>query len=125
MSHTTFLIGRCRVRFGVATVGKSAPGHRSPELARSGRPTRGDEMTSHRRTSCFDRWRARRAPKVPIPVQRPGIELVDGLTQVKHRVSTDELIVAGRMGSCTALCGMRVFVASLTDPGRRQCRRCS
>jgi len=83
-------------------------------------------MTSHRRPGRFERWRARRAASVTIPTQRrPGIELVDGLTQVMHRVSTDELAIAGRIGACTALCGMRVFVASLTDPGTRCCQSCS
>lgn len=81
-------------------------------------------MTSHRRRSWRDRLRPRRAPKTLAPPRLPGIELVDGLTRVCHRVSTDELITASRKGSCIALCGMRVFAASLTDRGKRRCTTC-
>lgn len=82
-------------------------------------------MTSHRRPGLLARLRIRRAPEPVISEQRIGIELVDARTRVLHRVTTDELQAASRVGSCTALCGMRVFAASLTDPGRRRCSVCA
>lgn len=82
-------------------------------------------MTSHRRAGLLARLRLRRTAQSAARPQRIGIELVDGRTQVAHRVSTDELMVAASSGTCIALCGMRVFVASLTDPGRSRCRACA
>jgi hypothetical protein len=87
-------------------------------------------MTSHHRPGLLAKFRFRRAAKAPIFSQRPGIgpsiELVDGLTRVSHRVTSEELL-AGRLpgGSCTALCGVRVLAASLTDPGRGRCPECT
>jgi len=82
-------------------------------------------MTSHRRSEHLTRWRARQPAQAGPSVQPPGVELVDGLTQVKHRVSTDELVIAGRIGACTALCAMHVVVASPSDPGNRRCSTCA
>ncbi len=82
-------------------------------------------MTSHRQPGLLVRWRARKELQPAIPAPRSSIEVVDGRTRVAHRVSADELVNLPRMGSCRALCGMRVFVASLTDPGRRRCRLCA
>lgn len=82
-------------------------------------------MTSHRRPGLLARLRSSRPAKPAPPAPRVGIELVDGRTRVAHRVTTDELMAAASAGSCIALCGMRVFVASLTDPGRRRCQTCA
>jgi hypothetical protein len=82
-------------------------------------------MTSHRHPGLLTRLRSRRAPKPAAPMPRVGIELVDGRTRVSHRVTTEELRIASSAGTCRALCGVRVFVASLTDPGRRRCRMCA
>jgi hypothetical protein len=115
-------------RFGIRDIDKSTPRDRSPELARSGRPPLafGEHvMTSHRRLGLLARLRSHRSTKPAVPAPRPSIELVDGRTRVAHRVTTDELQAASRAGSCTALCGMRVFAASLADPGRRRCSVCS
>lgn len=54
-----------------------------------------------------------------IPAPRcPGIELVDGITRVRHRVSSDELLASGPVGDYHALRGVRVLAASLTDRGQ-------
>lgn len=78
-------------------------------------------MTSHRREGRH--WLSRRGPILPAPP--PSVELVDGGTKVMHRVTTDELMAASKVGWCRALCGMRIVAASLTDPGRRRCRVCA
>ena len=61
-----------------------------------------------------------------IPAQRrPGIELVDSRKQVMHRVTGEELLAGRRSGAYQALCGMRVLAASLVDPGRARCAKCT
>ncbi|HEX6405176.1 MAG TPA: hypothetical protein VF003_18785 [Pseudonocardiaceae bacterium] len=55
----------------------------------------------------------------------PGIELVDALTRVAHRVSGDELLAGRFAGTYEALCGARLLSASLTDPGRSRCAECA
>jgi hypothetical protein len=82
-------------------------------------------MTSHRRPGLLARLRSDRTTKPAVPAPRVGIELVDGRTRVMHRVTADQLQTAVRAGSCTALCGIRVVAASLTDPGRRRCSVCA
>ena len=82
-------------------------------------------MTSHRRPGLLARLRSRRATKPAVPPRRVSIELVDGCTRVAHRVTAEELTLAASAGTCKALCGMRVFAGSLTDPGRRRCRACA
>ncbi|MGH3839835.1 MAG: hypothetical protein ACRDS0_00025 [Pseudonocardiaceae bacterium] len=68
----------------------------------------------------------RQGAHVSIPAQcRPGIELVDGITQVRHRVSSDALLAGRQRGDYQALCGARLLAASLTDPGRGQCPACA
>ena len=69
-------------------------------------------MTSHRRPGLLARLCSGRASRPATPAPRVGIELVDGRTRVAHRVTTEELMAASSAGSCIALCGMRVFVAS-------------
>jgi hypothetical protein len=84
-------------------------------------------MTSHRRPSRLARvFGSRRAASTTVPAQRrPSIELVDASTRVAHRVTSEQLVLGCRTdGSCTALCGVRVLAASLTDPGRRHCSAC-
>jgi hypothetical protein len=110
---------RCR------DIDKSTPGFRLPELPGVGAPSSLEKlMTSHRRPGFLARRRARKESEPVIPVPRPSIEVVDGRTRIRHRVATDELLALPRAGTCIAICGMRVFVASLTDPGRRRCVGC-
>jgi len=83
-------------------------------------------MTSHHRPGLLAKFRSRRAAKAPTFSPHLSIELVDGLTRVSHRVTHEELL-AGRLpgGSCTALCGVQVLAASLTEPGRSRCPECT
>lgn len=89
-----------------------------------------DTKNRHHRPGLLAKFRSRRAAKTlnlfPRPSIDPYIELVDGLTRVSHRVTSEELL-AGRLpgGFCTALCGVRVLAASLTDPGRSRCPECT
>lgn len=82
-------------------------------------------MASHRRRGVVAMLR--RGQLVPaVPAQRrPGVDLVDGFTRVKHRVSSDDLLAGRRAGNYHALCGMRVLAGSLTDRGLRSCRECA
>jgi hypothetical protein len=83
-------------------------------------------MTSHHRPGLLAKFRPRRPAKISTTAPHPSIELVDGLTWISHHVTYEELL-AGRLlgGSCTALCGVRVLAASLTDPGRGRCPECT
>jgi len=65
-----------------------------------------------------------RAVQARIQEQRPGIEVVDSLTQVTHRVTGDALLAGRLAGQYKALCGVRLLAASLTDPGRGRCMAC-
>jgi hypothetical protein len=61
-----------------------------------------------------------------IPALRcPGVELVDGITGVRYRVSSDELLASRRAGEYHALHGVRVLAASLTDRGQWCCTECA
>ena len=61
-----------------------------------------------------------------VPQQRRvGVELVDVTSGLEHRVSPEALLEGRLQGFCWALCGAKVLAASLTDPGRGQCRRCA
>lgn len=84
-------------------------------------------MSSHRRLGVLARaLRPHRLPKAGIPApRRPGIELVDARTRVAHQVSPEELRAGRAQGNYQARCGVRLLVASLTDPGRGRCRGCS
>lgn len=83
-------------------------------------------MTRHRRPGLLQRWgRRHSAQPVPIPSQRPsGMDLVDAHSRIAHRISHEAMLEGRLTGVCHALCGARVLAASLTDPGRGQCRRC-
>jgi len=84
-------------------------------------------MVNYRRAGVVARaMRLRRVTKVVIPApRRPGIELVDALTRVAHRVSPDALLAGRHAGDYEALCGARLPAASLTDPGRVRCAACA
>ncbi|MGH3869548.1 MAG: hypothetical protein ACRDQ4_26280 [Pseudonocardiaceae bacterium] len=82
-------------------------------------------MVSHRRAGVLARA-LRRAPKAVIPApRRPGIEVVDGITRVRHRVSSDALLAGQARGEYQALRGAQLVAASLTEPGRRWCAGCA
>jgi hypothetical protein len=51
--------------------------------------------------------------------------MVDAVTRVAHRVSSDELLAGRQRGDYQAFCGARLLAASLTDPGRGRCRECA
>jgi hypothetical protein len=88
-----------------------------------GRPV--SAVGRHRAVSRVLRRRQSLAPAV-IPIQRrPGIEVVDSLTRVTHRVSDDALLAGHQVGTYEALCGARLLAASLTDPGRGRCTECT
>jgi hypothetical protein len=88
-----------------------------------GRPV--STVGRHRAASRVVRWRQSLAPAViPIP-RRPGIEVVDSLTRVTHRVSGDALLAGHQRGTYQALCGARLLAASLTDPGHGRCTECT
>lgn len=79
----------------------------------------------HRAIADRPRWRRPSAPVgVPVP-PRPGIEVVDSLTRITHRVSSDALLAGCLAGTYHALCGARLLAASLTDPGRGRCTECA
>ncbi|MGH3766558.1 MAG: hypothetical protein ACRDTX_15660 [Pseudonocardiaceae bacterium] len=83
-------------------------------------------MASHRRTHALARVFRRRPLKTPIPTpRRPGIEMVDGITRVRHRVSSDALRAGRLAGDYQAMCGVRVLAGSPTDQGLRCCPQCS
>lgn len=79
----------------------------------------------HRAVSDRPRWRQPPAPAVVPAPRRPGIEVVDALTRVTHRVSGDALLAGRRAETYQALCGTRLLAASLTDPGRGRCTECT
>jgi hypothetical protein len=82
-------------------------------------------MVSHRRPGVLARA-LRRSPKAVIPApRRPGIEVVDGITRVRHRVSSDALLAGRTRGEYQAFCGARLVAASMTDPGRGRCAVCA
>jgi hypothetical protein len=57
-----------------------------------------------------------------IPAPRcPGAELVDGITRVLHRASSDEPLAGRRGGDYHALRGVRVLATSLTYRGQCCC----
>jgi hypothetical protein len=67
-------------------------------------------MVSHRRAGVVGRaLRLGRSPEVVVPAQRrPGIELVDAPSGVRHRVSPDELLAGQARGSCWTVRPMTV-----------------
>ncbi len=79
-------------------------------------------MSSHRRPGVLARaLHSRRSPsKAALPASyEPDFKLVDGGTHVTHLVSPAELAASlrSKTGACLAVCGARVVVASMVDPG--------
>ncbi|HET9254283.1 MAG TPA: hypothetical protein VFO16_03650 [Pseudonocardiaceae bacterium] len=67
----------------------------------------------------------RRRVRARIPERRlPGIELVDAVTKLAHRVSPDELLAGRRSGDYQGFCGARFPAASMVEPGRGPCELC-
>lgn len=82
----------------------------------------------HRVVADRRRWRRWRRLSNPIVLpapRQPGIEIVDALTRVTHRVSSDALLPGRLAGTYQALCGVRLLAASLTEPGRGRCTECA
>jgi len=75
-------------------------------------------MSSHRRPGVLARaLRLRRPPKAAILApRRPGIELVDAGTGVRHRVSSDEPLAGRPRGDYQALRGARLLAARYRRP---------
>lgn len=71
------------------------------------------------------RWRRSSARAVVPAPRRPGVEMVDAVTRVAHRVSPEELLTGRHRGNYQALCSVRLLAASLTDPGYHHCRVCA
>jgi hypothetical protein len=89
-------------------------------------------MANHRASAPGRSWwrpvgtRLRRLAIAPVQAPRASsIELVDVHTRVAHRVSPEELLAGRARGDYEALCGVRLFAASLTDPGRSRCPECT
>ena len=69
--------------------------------------------------------RKRLGIRVQIPQQRlpRPVRIVDAYTRIEHLVP-DDVLAAHRL-SYLAKCGAEVLAASMTDPGRSQCRECA
>jgi hypothetical protein len=81
-------------------------------------------MATHRAVSNRLRW-WRPSARAVVPAQRlSGIEVVDVVTKVAHRVSADELEAGHLRGDFVAFCGARFQAASLVEPGRGRCPGC-
>jgi hypothetical protein len=50
--------------------------------------------------------------------------ITDAHTRVEHLITDESAMAHRRSGRYLALCGVQVLAASLTAPGRDQCRRC-
>jgi hypothetical protein len=78
-------------------------------------------VTNDVRISGWSRWRRSSAAAV-VQVQRlPGVELVDAVTRVAHRVSSDELLAVRQRGDYEAFCGTEVAPPLATSKARH-CR---
>jgi hypothetical protein len=53
-----------------------------------------------------------------------GIDLVDALTKLAHKVSPEELLVGRQWGDYEGFCGLRFMAASLVEPGCGPCQPC-
>jgi hypothetical protein len=68
------------------------------------------------------RWRRSSAP---VPAQRrAGIDVVDVVTKLAHKVNPDELLAGRSRGEYLGFCGARFQAASMVDPGHGQCLPC-
>ena len=79
----------------------------------------------HRRSGVLAQV-LRQKPGVVVPAPRSaGIAVTDGLTRVTHRVSSEAMSAGRRAGGrYQAVCGVQLWPASLTDPGRECCPVC-
>lgn len=79
----------------------------------------------HRRSGVLARvLRRHQAVEVPAP-RSAGIAVADGLTRVTHRVSSEAMSLGRRAGGrYQAVCGVQLWPASLTEPGRGRCPVC-
>jgi hypothetical protein len=71
--------------------------------------------------------RHRRQPDARIPEQRRGprpIGITDAHTHVEQLITDESAMAHRRSGRYLALRGVQVLAASLTTPGRDQCRCC-
>jgi hypothetical protein len=60
-----------------------------------------------------------------VPPRRiQGIDLVDVVTKLAHKVTPDELLAGRVRGDYLGFCGARFQAASMVDPGRRWCQPC-
>jgi hypothetical protein len=55
----------------------------------------------------------------------PGIDVVDALTKLAHRVSPDELVAGHRRDEYQGFCGARFLAASMAEPGQGRCAGCA
>ncbi len=69
---------------------------------------------------------ALQSPGIAAPaLQSPGIAVTDGLTRVTHWVSSEAMSEGRRSGGrYQAVCGVQLWPASLTEPGRGRCPAC-
>lgn len=79
----------------------------------------------HRRSGVLARvLRQKQGVAVPVP-RSSGIAVTDGLTRVTHRVSSEAMSQGRRAGGrYQAVCGVQLWPASLTEPGRERCPVC-
>ncbi|HEX6402142.1 MAG TPA: hypothetical protein VF003_03100 [Pseudonocardiaceae bacterium] len=79
----------------------------------------------HRAVPKGSRWRRSSAPAAISAPRLLGIEVVDALTKLAHRVSPDELVTGHQRGDLVAFCGARFLAASLVEPRRGCCAGCA
>ena len=79
----------------------------------------------HRRSGVLARVLVRnQGVAVPAP-RSQGIAVTDGLTLMTHRVSSEAMSRGPRTRSrYQAVCGVQLWPASLTEPGRERCPAC-
>jgi hypothetical protein len=89
-------------------------------------------MANHRVPAPDRAWwqrvgaRLRHPARTPVPTpRRAGVDLVDALTKLTHRVSPDELTTGQARGNFIAFCGVRFMAACLVEPGQGRCRDCA
>jgi hypothetical protein len=70
------------------------------------------------------RSRRRRSSVSSVVPRSPGIDLVDVVTKLAHKVSPEELLAGRVRGDYQGFCGERFRAASMVDPGRGQCQPC-
>jgi hypothetical protein len=85
----------------------------------------GDNTGRYRAVAGRPRWRRSSAPSVvPAPRLPAGIDLVDVVTKLAHKVSPDEMVTGHQRGDYLGFCGERFRAACLVEPGRGPCQLC-